>query len=91
MDMNKEIRAEIRVLNRAEKKIRRDLRVLVGAKNREVLRLWALVKRADKQTNHQVILVINQLWALVKRADKQTGRELNRIQKRRSILEGRLA
>jgi len=69
MDMNKEIRAEIRVLNRAEKKIRRDLRVLVGAKNREVLRLWALVKRADKQT----------------------GRELNRIQKRRSILEGRLA
>lgn len=68
MNMNKEYRAEIKILNGAERKIRREL----SAHTKATVKQIRLLERNSV------------------RAEKRCDRELQRINKRRAILEGRL-
>ena len=80
LNMKKEIRAELRMLNKDKAKVQRDW----SRRQKEIRRSFAM---ADK-IHERAIKDINQADAAY---EKGTAKELARISRRISILEGRLA
>lgn len=69
MNMNKEYRAELKVLRKAKKKIERDMS--------------AATKTASKQ--------VQAIYTALGRGAKRCQKEVARIERRESILQGRLS
>jgi len=90
MNMTKNYKAELRALDRAEKKITRDAghhRRLLGRLAQQTVRLR---DRAVKAANRVCAADIQKLNRSDAKSARACERELGRIAKRRAILQGRL-